>query len=189
MGRGFRVRAALRRPEQTNALAAGVEPVVVGDIAGADWRPALAGVDSVVHLAAIAHAEDVSPEQVYDRVNRRAAVSLARAAFEAGARFVFMSSVRAQTGSSAPDIRTEDALPVPTEAYGRSKLVAEREIAALGGAYVILRPTLVYGRGVGGNMGALVRLARLSLPLPLGAFPIPAPCSLWRTSAKRSSLR
>jgi UDP-glucose 4-epimerase len=35
---------------------------------------------------------------------------------------------------------------------------------------VILRPTLVYGRGVGGNMGALIRLARLPVPLPLGGL-------------------
>jgi UDP-glucose 4-epimerase len=32
---------------------------------------------------------------------------------------------------------------------------------------VVLRPVLVYGPGVKGNMGALMRLARLPLPLPL----------------------
>jgi UDP-glucose 4-epimerase len=168
--RGFRVRAALHHSEQSKVLAPAVEPVVAGDIAEADWRPALADVDSVVHLAGIAHAGGASPDEAYERVNRHATVRLARAARDAGARIVFMSSVRAQAGPAASEIVTEDAAPAPTDAYGRSKLAAERDIAALGGRYVILRPTLVYGRGVGGNMGALVRLARLPVPLPFAAM-------------------
>jgi UDP-glucose 4-epimerase len=81
-----------------------------------------------------------------------------------------MSSVRAQCGPAVPEVLTESTPPAPTDAYGRAKLAAEREIAALPGPHVILRPTLVYGRGVGGNMGALIRLARLPLPLPFGAM-------------------
>jgi nucleoside-diphosphate-sugar epimerase len=168
---GFRVRAALRRAEQVNSLDPAIEPMVVGDLAGdVDWRPALAAVGSVVHLAGIAHTGTSRSDEAYDRVNRQAAVHLARAARDAGARLVFMSSVRAQTGPAASDIVTEDIPAVPTDAYGRSKLAAEREIVALGGPHVILRPTLVYGRGVGGNMGALIRLARLPIPLPFGAM-------------------
>jgi nucleoside-diphosphate-sugar epimerase len=168
---GFSVRAALRRPEQLEALDPAIEPVVVGDLAEeVDWRPALADVVSVVHLAGVAHTGASRSADAYDRVNRQAAVHLARAARDAGARFVFVSSVRAQSGPAASGVLTEDTSPAPTDAYGRSKLAAEREIAALGGAYVILRPTLVYGRGVGGNMGALLRLARLPIPLPVGAI-------------------
>jgi nucleoside-diphosphate-sugar epimerase len=169
VARGFAVRAALRHAEQANALGPGIEPVVIGDIVDPDWGPALADVDGIVHLAAIAHTGDASPEESYDRVNRWAAVDLARAASDAGARFVFMSSVRAQAGPAAAELLTESTPPAPTDAYGRAKLAAEREIAALPGPHVILRPTLVYGRGVGGNMGALIRLARLPVPLPFGA--------------------
>jgi len=169
VARGFGVRATLRHAEQANALAPGVEPIVIGDIAEADWRPALAEVDAVVHLAGIAHTGDADPEESYDRVNRWAAVDLARAAADAGIRFVFMSSVRAQTGPTALEVLTESTPSAPTDAYGRAKLAAERDIAALPGLHVILRPTLVYGRGVGGNMAALLRLARLPVPLPFGA--------------------
>jgi nucleoside-diphosphate-sugar epimerase len=168
---GFRVRAGLRRPEQMNGLDPAIEPVVVGDLATeVDWRPALTGMESVVHLAGIAHTGASRSDEAYDRVNRQAPVHLARAARDAGARFLFVSSVRAQSGPAASGVLNEDTPPAPTDAYGRSKLAAEREIAALGGSYVILRPTLVYGRGVGGNMGALLRLARLPIPLPFGAI-------------------
>jgi nucleoside-diphosphate-sugar epimerase len=169
LARGFGVRAALRHAEQANALAPGIEPVVIGDIVEADWGPALAEVDAIVHLAGIAHTGDASPEESYDRVNRWAAIDLARTAADAGIRLVFISSVRAQTGPTALEVLTESTPPAPTDAYGRAKLAAERGIAALPGDHVILRPTLVYGRGVGGNMGALLRLARLPVPLPFGA--------------------
>ena len=138
-------------------------------------------MSTVVHLAGIAHTGDASPEESYDRVNRWAAIDLARAAADAGIRFVFMSSVRAQTGTDCVEVLTESTPPAPTDAYGRAKLAAERDIAALPGLHVILRPTLVYGRGVGGNMAALLRLARLPVPLPFGAFPTPARCSLSKT--------
>ena len=76
---------------------------------------------------------------------------------------------------------TEAIEPAPTDAYGRSKLAAERAIAAaLQGsatASVALRPVLIYGPGVKGNMATLERLARTWAPLPLGGL-----------SAKRSLL-
>jgi nucleoside-diphosphate-sugar epimerase len=78
--------------------------------------------------------------------------------------------VRAQSGPAADGILTEDSPPAPTDGYGRSKLAAEREIAADGGPYVILRPTLVYGRGVRGNFMTLRLLASLPSPLLLGGI-------------------
>ena len=171
LARGFSVRVALRRPADIIGLPVEVIPFIVGDLNEAvDWPPSLQDADAVVHLAGLAHTGGGIPEAAYDRVNRWATVRLAEAAREAGARFVFMSSVRAQTGPTAPGTLTEDSPPMPTDAYGRSKLKAEREIAALGGRFVILRPTLVYGKGVGGNMRSLTRLARLPIPLPFGTI-------------------
>ena len=60
--------------------------------------------------------------------------------------------------------------PQPIDAYGRSKLAAEQGLAALDLDWVALRPVLVYGAGVKGNMAALVRLARSRLPLPFGGL-------------------
>lgn len=168
---GFRVRVALRGPAHIDAFGTEVARFIVGDMAEEiDWRPWLRGADAVVHLAGLAHTGGAIPEAAFDRANRWATVQLAKAAHDVGARFVFMSSVRAQTGASAAGTLTEDMDPQPRDAYGRSKLAAEREIAALGGPYVILRPALVYGHGAKGNMRALRALASLPMPLPFGAI-------------------
>ena len=168
--RGHRIRAALRSLHAGAAVDRNIEQVVVGDLAGEiNWDTALADIDTVIHLAGIAHAGPGLPEQQYDRVNRWATARLAQAAFRKGARFVFISSVAAQVGPSASETITERHVPVPVSPYGRSKLNAEREIIGSQGRYVILRPTLVYGQGVGGNMKRLLDLALFPIPLPFGA--------------------
>jgi len=65
---------------------------------------------------------------------------------------------------------TEADEPRPTDPYGRSKLAAERAVQRCGVAFTILRPVLVYGAGVKGNLRALMRLAALPVPLPFGAL-------------------
>jgi UDP-glucose 4-epimerase len=92
-------------------------------------------------------------------------------------RFVFLSSIRAQVGASADGVVTEDRAPRPTDDYGRSKLAAEQGLAELTMDWVALRPVVVYGPGVKGNVAALIDLARTPWPLPLGGL-----------SAKRSLL-
>ncbi|MBS7696766.1 MULTISPECIES: NAD-dependent epimerase/dehydratase family protein [unclassified Chelatococcus] len=167
MGAGIIVRAATRRPA---ALPAGVEQVVVGDLdRPVDWSEALAGVDAVVHAAGIAHAGPGIAEERYHRVNTEATVALAKAAGPSR-RFLFISSIRAQSGPTATHVLTEADVPRPEDAYGRSKLAAEQALAELGGDWVALRPVLVYGQGVGGNMGALLWLARLPIPLPVNGL-------------------
>jgi UDP-glucose 4-epimerase len=130
---------------------------------------ALADVDAVIHSAGLAHAMSGLPEDDYRMLNTEATIGLARAAQRAGAkRFVFLSSIRAQAGATADHILTEDLAPLPTDAYGRSKLAAEQGLAALDLDWVALRLVLVYGNGVKGNMAELVRFARSPYPLPLG---------------------
>ncbi len=167
--RGYRVRIASRRLVET---APDVEQVAIGDLAGVvDWRPALDGVAHVVHGAGLAHADGEIPEERYARVNTEATLALARAAQGAGARrFVFLSSIRAQSGPVSARPLTEQDEPAPSDAYGRSKLAAEQGLAALDLDWIALRPVLVYGPGVKANMAALLALARLPLPLPLGAL-------------------
>jgi UDP-glucose 4-epimerase len=65
---------------------------------------------------------------------------------------------------------TEANDPNPTDAYGRSKLAAERGLSELDGDWVSLRAALVYGPGVKGNIAQLMRFARSPFPLPLGSF-------------------
>ena len=168
---GMAVRAATRRPAELPRLS-GVEAVAVGDLAEpVDWAPLLAGTSAVVHLAAIAHIGDGIPAAVYDRVNHKAAADLAAACVRADVRrHVLISSVRAQCGPAARSIVREGDAPVPTEAYGRAKLMAEEALRATPLDWTILRPALVYGPGVKGNFASLERLARLPLPLPFGGF-------------------
>jgi nucleoside-diphosphate-sugar epimerase len=153
-------------------FATGVIIVRHGDLAEpVDWAPLLVDIDSVIHLAGIAHAGPGIAENRYDRINHRATSALAGAAHAAGiARFVFISSIRAQTGPAADHVVSERDESRPTDPYGRSKLAAERAVARSGVPFTILRPVLVYGPGVKGNLRALMRLAALPVPLPLGAL-------------------
>lgn len=170
--RGLAVRAAVRGPGATDCRAAGGREVVVcGDLErDVDWSSLVDGVDGVVHLAGIAHANGVT-ESRYDAVNRRATRELARAAASAGvSRFVFVSSIKAQSSASSDRVVTEDDPPRPDDAYGRSKLAAELEIAEAGVPHTILRPVVIYGPGVKGNLRSLWRLADTPLPLPLGGL-------------------
>jgi nucleoside-diphosphate-sugar epimerase len=167
--RGYRLRVLLRRPSVVPIECASA---VVGDLARPmNMAAALADVDAVIHSAGIAHAMSGLPEDDYRVLNTEATIGLARAAHRAGAkRFVFLSSIRAQAGVTADTILTEQSEPEPTDAYGRSKLAAERGLAELGVDWVALRLALVFGPGVKGNMARLVQLARSPFPLPLGAL-------------------
>src|SRR5262249_22408880 len=115
--RGYSVRAASRNPGAPD-YPPGVERARLPDLSGpVDWRPLLAGVTEVVHLASASHARPEIAELVYDRVTRGAADSLAPAALRAGIRrLVFMSSIRAQTGRSTDRIVTEAIEARPTDA-------------------------------------------------------------------------
>jgi UDP-glucose 4-epimerase len=167
--RGYRPRLLLRRPTEVPLESASA---VIGDLARPqNLSEALAGVDAVIHTAGLAHAMSGLPEDDYRTLNTEATIRLAQAAHRAGARrFVFLSSIRAQCGPTVEDVVTEDMMPAPSDAYGRSKLAAEQGLAALDLDWVALRLVLVYGPGVKGNMAQLVRLARSRWPLPLGGM-------------------
>ena len=172
--RGVHVRAASREPSMS--FGPGIEAVALPDLSQPFSAAELvAGTDAVIHLAGIAHATRDIAEGTYTATNALAARTLAGAAHRAGVRrFILMSSVRAQCGPSADGIITENLPPEPTDAYGRSKLAAERAVAdALAGSattWTVLRPVLVYGAGVKGNMQTLFRLARSPWPLPVGGL-------------------
>ena len=167
---GHPVRAAMRQP--ADIFARTVEVVAVSDLTRpVEWRALLKDVETVVHLAGIAHAGPEIAEQAYDRVNRLATAELAETAQRMGVqRLVFASSIRAQCGPVASSVLDETDAPNPTDAYGRSKLAAEQAIRASNVPFTILRPVLIYGPGVKGNLARLARWARSPWPLPFGSF-------------------
>lgn len=167
---GHRVRVLLRRPPAGVPLH--LSAAVIGDLRNPqNLATALGGVDAIIHSAGVARAASGLPEDDYRTINTAATVALARAAERLSvSRFVFLSSIRAQCGPVADTIMTETVEPRPTDVYGKSKLAAELGLAELNLDWVALRPVLVYGPGVKGNMAQLIRLAQSPWPLPLGSI-------------------
>jgi len=179
LARGIRVR--MTGQERSESLAAlGAEWFPMPDLSGeVDWSPTLAGMDAVVHLAAVAHRfESVTPEMcaLYDQVNHRGTRSLAAAIAREPSvrRFLFISSVRVHGDPVSLPVR-EDSPLAPMTPYDSSKVDAEnavREWLAPGIArWAILRPAVVYGPGNRGNMARLEGLLRSGLPVPLARKP------------------
>jgi nucleoside-diphosphate-sugar epimerase len=167
--RGYQVRVLLRRP---SAEAMDAPSAMIANLADPKaMAAALSGVNAIVHSSAIGANVSGVPEDDYRVLNTEATARLARAARQARVgRFVFLSSIRAQSGPTADAVLTENMEPKPSDAYGRSKLEAERALAGLDIDWVALRLVLVYGRGMKGNLARLERLARSPYPLPLGGL-------------------
>lgn len=109
---------------------------------------AATGCTYIIHAAGATRA---GSQQAYDTINAEYAFNLASAALEGLgnqlARFVLVSSLAALGPSGSRDtLITEDVMPAPVTAYGRSKLLAEQKLRALPSLpLVVLRPTAVYG--------------------------------------------
>jgi nucleoside-diphosphate-sugar epimerase len=143
----------------------------------ADWSESLADIDSVVHLAGLAHvtSEKSDPEtgKKYLRLNADGSGKLAEQCAASGVKhFVFLSSCHAVAAES-DEVLTDCTNPRAVSAYGRSKLAAEGAIKSVLAdsdcAWTILRPPLVYGPGNKANFGSLVKLVQTGIPLPLAS--------------------
>ena len=117
----------------------------------------LNGIDTVFHLAGIAHDfRDTSiTESLYYSVNVNATLRLAELSVRSGVkRFVYVSSVKAGG--------YDEEIGFPEGVYGTTKRAAEIKLLDLCRRsdmhLSIVRPSLVYGPGVKGNL-ALMRSA------------------------------
>jgi nucleoside-diphosphate-sugar epimerase len=162
---GVDVRAAVRRESaDLGRLAGRLRQVVVGDLGTAtDWSTALAGAETVVHLAARVHVAS-GQDRRFREINVDATLRLAEAAARARVRrLIFLSSVKAEGGNEGGD----------GDPYSRSKAEAERLLGEACGRSglecVILRPPLVYGPRVRANFLRLMRLVDSGIPLPLAS--------------------
>ena len=173
-----RVVVAVRRDNQQ--WPERVLPRVTGDLEPfTDWSLALEGVAAVVHCAARVHVmadRAANPLDEFRRVNVQGTLNLARQAAATGVRrFVFVSSIKVNGEATQPGHPfTPDDVPVPLDAYGVSKMEAEKGLHEIAGQtgmeVVIIRPPLVYGPGVKANFAAMMRWLRRGIPLPLGAI-------------------
>jgi nucleoside-diphosphate-sugar epimerase len=142
-----------------------------------DWKRALAGAESCVHLAArLPWGGDNGSRQampLYEATNVRGACRLFHALRVVGGRhFVLLSTVGINGVTSGPAPFRESDPPRPAGNYAVSKLRAETQLAELaaesGLALTIIRAPMVYGPGVRGRFRALVNRVRNRRALPLG---------------------
>lgn len=152
---------------------------VIDDIGpDTDWSRALAGAEFVIHLAGRAHVmndchDDSAAE--FHRINVDGTRHLADEAVKAGVRrFIFLSSIKVngEQTEGAPYRETDE--PHPEDAYGISKRDAELALCdvALDTAMetVIIRPPLIYGPNVKGNLLSLLHACAKGRILPLGGI-------------------
>lgn len=174
--RQMSVRAALRSAQ---SRVEGTEVAIVGAIDGkTDWTNALHGIDVVIHLAARVHVmqEDArDPLEEFRKVNLLGTENLARQAARAGVkRLVYVSSIKVNgEATRAGEKFTETDILSPQDPYGISKWEAEQALHRVaketGLEVVIVRPPLVYGKGVKGNFAQMLKVLSRGIPLPLAS--------------------
>lgn len=129
--------------------------------------------DIVIHLAAIVHQSNKTPDSEYFKINRDLCLKVAMYAKKAGVKqFIFLSTFKVY-GKIIPNsgILNEHSPCFPTDAYGRSKYEAElklKELEDKNFIISIIRTPLVYGDGVKANMLNLVKLVERFPVLPFG---------------------
>ncbi|MGB8194353.1 MAG: NAD-dependent epimerase/dehydratase family protein [Chitinophagaceae bacterium] len=131
----------------------------------------LNGIDTIVHLAGKAHDMSLQDEKVYMDINFGLTKDLADHALHSGVRhFIYISTVKVY-GEGTDEVLNESSACKPEDPYGKSKLMAEQYLQSLQtDAFVvsIVRPPVVYGPGVKGNIAKLIDVINKGRPLPLG---------------------
>jgi len=122
-------------------------------------KDALTDIEVVYHLAAFAHdrSDNSKVRHLYQKINVNATTQLAELAVKSGVKkFVFVSSVKAGGYPNPGECANENNQGDPEGIYGRSKREAELKLLKIGNEsgmdVSIIRPSLVYGPDVKGNL-------------------------------------
>lgn len=130
----------------------------------------LSSVDVILHLAGIAHRMEKTDDSLYYDVNYELTKELATAAKAANVgHFLFVSTIKVY--GDEYELLTPDTECRPNDAYGKSKLLAEEALNGLKSEHFkvsIVRPPLIYGQGVKGNMKKLIALVERRKYIPFG---------------------
>lgn len=136
-----------------------------------NWNGAFENIDVVVHLAGYTPNKKTTLSE-YLEVNTYGTVHLAKEAIKANVkRFVFLSSINVNGEETIGEGFSELETPQPKSPYAISKHKAEILLKDLKSdmEMVIVRPPLVYGKGVKGNLGMLLKIIKILPILPFGA--------------------
>ena len=142
-------------------------------VRGNEWKEHdFSRYDVVFHVAGIAHVPTRSTnDDLYYKVNRDLAIEVAKKSKKDGIKqFIFMSSIIVYGDMRETNGKiTRDTIPNPKNAYGDSKLQAEKGIKELEDdqfTIAILRPPMIYGPDSKGNYQKLVKFAKISPIFP-----------------------
>lgn len=133
------------------------------------------GVDTVLHLAALVHQMKGAPREKYFEVNTELTRSVAEEAKKQGVRhFVFYSTVKVygydgDLYNHTMILNEKSECKPMNDPYGESKWEAEKILRRLEDNNFkigIIRPPMVYGKGVKGNMESLIKLVKMLPILP-----------------------
>ncbi|MDA8691936.1 NAD-dependent epimerase/dehydratase family protein [Candidatus Pseudothioglobus singularis] len=122
----------------------------------------LKGIKTIFHLVGYTHdLSSKNNDYLYKKLNVDATVSLANLAGSAGVKsFIFISSVKAG-GFEKETYLDEETQLEPEGIYGKTKREAELRVLDIGQKYnmhvSIVRPSLVYGPGVKGNLRSMIK--------------------------------
>ncbi|MFT5759974.1 MAG: nucleoside-diphosphate-sugar epimerase [Alteromonadaceae bacterium] len=138
-----------------------------------NWKELLKGINTIVHLAAVAHNNSNDPEYISE-VNVKGTINLAEQAVKSGVkRFIFISSIGVVGNSTTNTLPFDEYSNAAAHSqYALSKLDAEIALLKIAEEteleIVIIRPVLVYGVSAPGNFGKLVGLVNKVPMLPFG---------------------
>lgn len=141
--KGFAVRIITRRRPAAPLEGAAYAEADFSD--AENLKRALAGADAAVHLAAALFCRS---KEGFMRANAEGTARLAEAAAATPTlkKLVYLSSLAAGGPSPAEAPRTEADPEAPVSFYGLSKLEGEKAVRTFPGAFVILRPPIIYGK-------------------------------------------
>ncbi len=116
------------------------------------------GIDAIVNCAAYTNVERAEEDEAAaDLLNRQAVENLARAAAEAGALLVHVSTDYVFDGR-ASEPYTEESPTAPLGAYGRTKRAGEEAVVKAGCRYLILRTAWLYSEYGNNFLKTMLRL-------------------------------
>lgn len=144
----YNLRCLVRKTSNISRIKKFVPEFLIGDVT--DYNSlceAVKGVDFVIHAAALIRARSVKEYYAVNHVGTKNLVNAVLNFNPALERFIFISTQAAVGPSDGFRFKGYDCLANPVSDYGKSKLLAEKEVERLNGKieFVILRPSVIYG--------------------------------------------